>query len=172
MLAVIQFALVLSRTAGQRAEGALSCLKRVESSERQRDARSARASLRILVAVASAAALAGCGQADTEPRQVAAESPAAPGQPLVVSQPEDTAAPPASPRRFTKQEFAQHIQGMTKADIRREFGPPLVVHDDTDSWYYSDLPVYDADAGIQVSLTIRFMGLTPAEADEVLEVSY
>lgn len=81
-------------------------------------------------------------------------------------------AMPASGLRFTKQEFAQHIQGMTKADIRREFGPPLVVHDDTDSWFYSNLPVYDADAGIQVSLTIRFMGLTPAEADEVLEVSY
>lgn len=77
-----------------------------------------------------------------------------------------------TPRRFTKQEFAQHVQGKTKADIRREFGPPLVVHDDSDSWYYSKLPIYDADAGIQVSVTIRFMGLTPAEADEVLEVSY
>jgi len=172
MRAVIQVALVSSICASQEGvERRLPRTSRVEPSQRQRFGPNSAgwASIRMLAAPAFAVAIVGCNQADG---QVRAQKSAAPSQLAVVEEPEAAAEPARGPRRFTKQEFAQYIQGMTKADIRREFGPPLVVHDDTDSWFYSDLPVYDADAGIQVSLTIRFMGLTPAEADEVLEVSY
>lgn len=65
----------------------------------------------------------------------------------------------AAPPRYTKAEFETHVLNKTKAEIRSEFGPPLLVHDDLDEWFYGNLPVYDADAGIQVGVSIRFAGL-------------
>lgn len=61
--------------------------------------------------------------------------------------------------QFTKAEFDRHVFGKTKAEIRTEFGAPLTVHDADDEWFYPSLAVYDADAGIQVAVTVRFVGI-------------
>ena len=55
--------------------------------------------------------------------------------------------------------------------MRRQFGKPLVVHDSDGSWYYPSLPIYDPDAGIQVGVTIQFMGIGGPD-DEVAAVRY
>ena len=73
--------------------------------------------------------------------------------------------------RYTKAEFNNYAYGMTKAQIRAEFGSPLVVHDDGSRWYFPNLPVYDADAGIQVPVTLGFMRIGGLE-DEVATVEY
>lgn len=52
------------------------------------------------------------------------------------------------PERFSKAEFASYAYGLTKAEVRRQFGRPLVVHEYDDSWFYPSLPIYDVDAGI------------------------
>lgn len=75
-------------------------------------------------------------------------------------------------RRFTKAEFDAYVNGKSKAEIREEFGAPLVVHDEDDSWFYPDLAVYDADAGVQVhGTTIRFSGMN-GPRDFVVETSF
>ena len=78
---------------------------------------------------------------------------------------------PQTPERFTKAEFSSYTYGLTKAEVRRQFGKPLVVHDSDGSWYYPSLPIYDPDAGIQVGVTIQFMGIGGPD-DEVAAVRY
>ena len=75
------------------------------------------------------------------------------------------------PSRFSKSEFSDYAMGLTKAQVRREFGKPLIVRDYDDSWYYPNLPVFDDEAGIQVGVTFRFMGISGPD-DEVVGISY
>ena len=76
-----------------------------------------------------------------------------------------------TPPRFTKAQFDNYVYGMTKAEVRRRFGSPASVDDASGTWFYHDLPIYDADAGIQVGVWIRFMGIG-GPADEVAAVSF
>jgi outer membrane protein assembly factor BamE (lipoprotein component of BamABCDE complex) len=62
-------------------------------------------------------------------------------------------------KHFTKAEFERYTYGKTKSQIRLEFGPPAAVHDSPNEWYYPDLPIYDAEAGIRVAVSLRFAGL-------------
>lgn len=78
---------------------------------------------------------------------------------------------PSAPERFSKAEFASYAYGLTKAEVRRQFGRPLMVHERDDSWFYPSLPIYDVDAGIQVSVTIQFTGIGGPD-DEVADVRY
>lgn len=75
------------------------------------------------------------------------------------------------PSRFTKAQFDHFIYGKTKPQIRALFGSPLVVHDDSNEWFYNDLPIYDADAGTQTGVSIRFAYLGGSN-DEVVEVRF
>lgn len=77
----------------------------------------------------------------------------------------------ARPEHFTKDGFSDYVYGMTKSRLRAQFGPPDAVHDMNDSWYYSRLPIFDQDAGIQVPVTVQFMGIGGPE-DEVAHVRY
>lgn len=81
------------------------------------------------------------------------------------------AAESARPSQFTKVEFSNHVYGLTKGQIRAQFGSPNLVHGTDGSWFYTSLPVYDADAGIQVPVTIMFMGIGGPE-DEVVGVDF
>lgn len=75
-------------------------------------------------------------------------------------------------KRFTKAEFSNYAYNRTKSQIRAEFGSPDAVHDATDSWMYTSLPVYDADAGTRVSVvTIQFAGLSGPD-DSVADVTF
>jgi hypothetical protein len=70
----------------------------------------------------------------------------------------------APAKRWSKSEFDKYIANRTKAQVRDEFGPPNSVDDDSDSWYYWHLPIYDTDASIQVRTTIiRFVGTTGSD---------
>ncbi|RZJ45997.1 MAG: hypothetical protein EON87_06090 [Brevundimonas sp.] len=75
------------------------------------------------------------------------------------------------PSSFTKAEFSNFVYGMTKAEVRAKFGSPVLVRDRDASWFYTDIPVFDEDAGIQVPVTIRFMGID-SPTDEVAAVMY
>ena len=75
-------------------------------------------------------------------------------------------------RRFTKTEFSNYAFNRTKAQIRAEFGSPDVVQDGTDSWTYTSLAVFDADAGTRAQIvTIQFAGLSGPD-DFVADVSF
>ncbi|MBX9802938.1 MAG: hypothetical protein K2Y04_09265 [Caulobacteraceae bacterium] len=75
-------------------------------------------------------------------------------------------------RRFTKTEFSNYAFNRTKAQIRAEFGSPDVVQDSTDSWMYTSLAVFDADAGTRAQVvTIQFTGL-PSPDDVVADVRF
>jgi hypothetical protein len=76
-----------------------------------------------------------------------------------------------SPRRFTKQQFDAYVVMRTKAQIKDEFGPPDEVQDDTDSWVYFHLNVYDAEAGTLAGTSIRFAGID-GPGDQVVSTSY
>ncbi len=112
-----------------------------------------------------------------KPELAAAAPTPASGDPRffpVSREPEPDPLPAASapvPQRFTKIEFDNYAYGKTKAQIRAAFGAPMMVHDNDDSWYYSDLPIYDVEAGIQVSVRVRFSGI-PGPDDFVSEVIY
>lgn len=68
-------------------------------------------------------------------------------------------------QRCTQVEFDTWAYGRTKAQIRGALGSPLLVKAD-DSWYYSSPPIFDRDAGTQVPVTIKFLGL-PSPDDTV-----
>jgi hypothetical protein len=86
-----------------------------------------------------------------------ADAPAPPPVTTQVSMDANAAAPAA--KHFTKAEFDRYTYGKTKGEIRDEFGPPAGVHDNPDEWYYPDLPIYDAEAGIRVAVSLRFAGV-------------
>lgn len=68
-------------------------------------------------------------------------------------------------------EFSNYVYGMTKSQLRAQFGPPAVVHESDDSWYYPGLPIFDEDPGIQVPVTVQFMGIGGPH-DEVAAIRY
>lgn len=94
-----------------------------------------------LAMVLAALLLAGCNQASTDVRTAGLAADAAPAA------------------RFTKEQFDRHIQNRTKDQIMAEFGSPEQIHDGSDTWYYSTLPVYDAAGGRQTPVWIRFAGV-------------
>ena len=97
--------------------------------------------------------------------------PAAPAEQTPYPHPDADADSPAA-RTFTKTEFDDYVYSRTKTQIRDEFGSPDTVDDDSDSWYYWHLPVYDRDAGIQVhTVVIRFSGID-GPTDFVASVRY
>lgn len=77
----------------------------------------------------------------------------------------------AAQRQFTKQSFDRYVYNRTKEQIRAEFGTPMSVHDDSDTWVYSNLPIFDAEAGTREMVSIRFAGIEGAQ-DFVVETSY
>lgn len=81
------------------------------------------------------------------------------------------ATAPYVPVRYTTDEFSRLVYGQTKADVRERLGTPDQVIDSGRGWYYFQLPVYDADAGAQVSVTILFTGYGGSD-DKVVEVRY
>lgn len=81
------------------------------------------------------------------------------------------AAASARPSTFTKAEFSNFVYGMTTADVRAKFGPPVSVRDRDASWFYTDIPVFDEDAGIQVPVTLQFTGVG-GPTDEVAAIIY
>ena len=83
----------------------------------------------------------------------------------------EAASTPRVPSRFTKAQFDNFVYGKTKPQIRALFGSPLVVHDEMNEWFYSDLPIYDANAGTQTHVSIRFMNLGGSH-DEVVQVRF
>jgi hypothetical protein len=81
------------------------------------------------------------------------------------------AAPDETPPnpRFSRQEFANHVDGLTKGQIREQFGLPDSVSGDGSEWTYnfynpgmtSDKRhpiIYDPDSGRPLSVTIQFYG--------------
>jgi hypothetical protein len=125
--------------------------------------------------VAAALALAAC---ERSPAQVAADakaasdaSAAAESAAEAASAAATAAAAASSERRFTKVEFDNYAYNRTKAQIRAQFGPPLVVHDESDTWFYSSIQVFDPEAGTQAGVNIQFAGM-PGSDDFVVSVSY
>lgn len=75
-------------------------------------------------------------------------------------------------KRFTKAEFSNHVYNRTKAQIRAEFGSPDLVQEYSDSWVYTRLAVFDADAGTRAqTVTVQFTGL-PSPDDVVADVRF
>ena len=118
-----------------------------------------------VAAMAAGVLLAGCG--DNSGDQSTAGDTKEPAASITGTQP--------VARTFTKKEFDQYAFNRTKAQIREEFGPPDGIHDDIDEWLYipsnKSLIVMDPDAGEQVSVSIRFLGLD-GSADTVVSVHY
>ena len=94
-----------------------------------------------------------------------------PGDPPVDAAPNGNRIGDRPDVRFTKAEFAAHVQGMHKAQIRDEFGSPDAVYDSDDSWLYYKAGIYDADAGTSAMARIQFTGL-PAPYDTVVSVHF
>ena len=115
-----------------------------------------------VAALAAGLLLEACGNSDDQAKEAAPP-------------PDTSFMNPASTRTFTKKEFDNYAFNRTKEQIREEFGPPDGIHDDIDEWLYistnQNLTVMDPDAGKQVSVSIRFIGVD-GPADTVASVNY
>lgn len=78
---------------------------------------------------------------------------------------------PYAPSRFTPAGFSNYVTGLTKTQVRAQFGSPDQLTNGGNGWFYYQLPIYDPDAGIQVAVTVQFAGFGGPD-DEVLEVRY
>jgi outer membrane protein assembly factor BamE (lipoprotein component of BamABCDE complex) len=122
--------------------------------------------MKLFLIVCLMAELTGC---DSAPNQQATAQ-ASPASDFAAETPQATGGRAAC--QFTKTDLDKEVTGKTKAQIRAEFGSPLVVHEDDDSWYFGDrIAVCDAEAGTAVHASIRFGGLAGPD-DPVVDIGY
>jgi outer membrane protein assembly factor BamE (lipoprotein component of BamABCDE complex) len=114
----------------------------------------------MVAALLAAACLGGCQEPESAPDAAQPAADAAASSEAATVQ-----------RHFTKQEFDRYASNRTKDQIRAEFGTPMSVHDDLDTWVYSNLPIYDAEAGTREMVSIRFAGVDGPQ-DFVVDTSY
>jgi hypothetical protein len=76
-------------------------------------------------------------------------------------------------KSWTKTQFSRAIDGMTKAQVRAQFGSPGQVADNSDEWTYFQPPIYDDAAGTKIMwVVVKFEGLDDPAKDGVAEVSF